>query len=154
MSDKVQTTFKRYICELCGARYSAGGECSTCEGVRLRDLADPAVQTWIASQDACRRNQRLQTIALVSPVLAVPVAYFLPRVLGQLPVGIEVTWLVSTLLIAGLASWIFPASKLAPKLTDDEQRTLRAIYQERQRQRKELSPSPPQDEPKAKPVGA
>ncbi len=144
MSDRVQTTFKRYICELCGGRYGDPGQCRSCEGVRLRDLADPAVQTWISSQDAARRNQRLRTVALVAPVLALPLPFLVPELSGPLPVGPEVIWVIAALVLGAVLLKVFPAPRLAPALSAGEQRALRAIHTESYGKRRPAKSPEPQ----------
>lgn len=127
MNGRLKITCERYICELCGGRFEAPGECVNCDGVRLRDLADPAVRSWMDSQDASRRNQRLKSVLFTSAALSLLVSFGLREFMNPLPAPPEVIWLISALTLSLILGRLFRAPRMAPDLSDAEERWLRSL---------------------------
>lgn len=131
MNDRLSISFKRFICELCGGRYQVAGECARCEGVRLRDLADPATRNWITSQDAMRRSQRLKSVIAAAALLALPVPFILPELVGPVGVAPELIWLAAALSSGLVLGRVFRAHTLCPDFSDAEERLLRSLQTDR-----------------------
>ena len=98
-----------------------------CEGVRLRDLADPAVRSWMDSQDASRRSQRLKSVLVSSAALALLITLGLRELAVPLPAPPEVIWIASAAALALVLGRLFRAPRMAPNLSDAEERWLRSL---------------------------
>jgi len=115
----------RFICERCGVRFTAPGQCAGCEA-KLMDLADPGVQSWLESIDRSRNHQHVISQWALAPVLAAPVPLLL--LWSEQGTHPGLAWMVAAALLGLLLGKLFPAPRIFPHLTDDEQRAFRGLY--------------------------
>ena len=90
-----------------------------------------------------RRNQRFKSVIAAAALLALPVPFVLPELVGPVPAAPELVWLLAAIGIGLVLGRIFRTRSLCPELSDAEERWLRSLQPQRGRTR----PRPPTKQP-------
>ena len=120
----------RYICEVCGTRYEAPGDCPKDPGEPLLDLHDEDVYLMLQDFDAQRWRKRLGVTTVVGFVLTSPILLIIPllfsmaasegytsgprRGLSKAIVGVVAGWCMAAVALGGVLIAFVPPRKVAP----------------------------------------
>ena len=118
----------RYICEACGRRYAAPGDCEDHPDEALQDLAVENVRIMLDEFDSRRKRKRLAFLGTCALILTSPVVFLLTSEENPLIYTSEITQRTSVNPVtagvwagaAGIVEFVlwklFPSRKVLPDL--------------------------------------
>lgn len=122
----------RFVCEICGRRYAARGDCEDHPQEALQDLAREDVRIMLDEFDSRRKHKRLVLLGLCAAILTSPVLFILLSLLSEdnQPLHtfgdrtrfklIFCVWAGTAATVDFLLWKVFPSRKVLPDLTAED----------------------------------
>jgi hypothetical protein len=109
------STTGRYICESCGWRSDAPGDCREHADEPLQDLASEDVCIMLDDFDGARKRKRYGLLGVVAIVLTSPLVVLVP--LRKIAV---MAWFLAAGGVTGVLFRFFPSRKVLPDLAAEK----------------------------------